>query len=68
MATRHHRLNEFDQGTPPADRPLELLCEDHNGTYLVPYPCHWIDGVWRNSAIGTIIEGKVVGWRVVDRG
>jgi len=68
MATRHHRLNEFDQGPPPADRPLQLLCEDHNGTYLLPYPCRWSDGAWRHADLGTIIEGKVVGWRVVDRG
>src|SRR5450631_728035 len=64
MATRQHRLSEFDQGLPPSNRPLELLCEDHSGTYLLPYHCHWIDGVWRNSVVGKVIEGKVIGWRV----
>jgi hypothetical protein len=58
MATRQHRLSEFDQGLPPSNRPLEPLCEDHSGTYLLPYPCHWIDGVWRNSVVEKIIEGK----------
>ncbi|MSO67032.1 MAG: hypothetical protein EXQ82_04290 [Pseudolabrys sp.] len=63
MATRHHRISEFDQGSPPSDQPLELLCEDHSGTYLLPYLCHWSDGVWCNSTIGTAIAGKVIGWR-----
>ena len=64
MATRQYRLNEFDQGSPLSGRRLELLCEDHSGTYLLPYLCHWSDGVWYNSTDGTAIEGKVVGWRV----
>jgi hypothetical protein len=64
MATRQYRLNEFDQGSPPLGRSLELLCEDHSGTYLLPYLCHWSDGVWHNSAIGNVIECRVIGWRV----
>jgi hypothetical protein len=64
MATRHHRLSEFDQGAPPPGRQLELLCEDHSGTYLLPYLCHWSDGAWRNSVVGKVIEGNVIGWRV----
>jgi hypothetical protein len=35
MATRQYRLSEFDQGAPPTNRPLELLCEDKSGTYLL---------------------------------
>ena len=64
MATRQHRLNEFEQGPPPLDQPVELLCEDHNGTYLLPYTCYWSDGAWRNSDTGKAIEAKVMGWRV----
>ncbi len=41
MATRQHRLNEFNEGPPPPDRPLHVLCEDHNGTYVLPYLCQW---------------------------
>jgi hypothetical protein len=37
MATRDHRLGEFEHGPPPANQPLQLLCEDHNGTYLLPF-------------------------------
>jgi len=63
MATRHHRLSEFNDGPPPPDLPLQLLCEDHNGTYVLPYPCQWHDAAWRNCASNEAIEAAVVGWR-----
>ena len=35
MATRQERIDAFThQRVPPADQPLELLCEDHVGTAL----------------------------------
>jgi hypothetical protein len=64
MATRQHRLSEFDQGTPPPGLPLELLCEDNRGTYVLPYRCQWSDGAWRNSDTDAAIEAKVMGWRI----
>jgi hypothetical protein len=27
-----------------AGRRMELLCEDHKGTYVLPFPCLWVDG------------------------
>jgi hypothetical protein len=63
MATRQDRLNEFSQATPPSGEALELLCEDHSGTYLLPFLCQWNDGVWRNSKTGATIEANVLGWR-----
>ena len=36
MVTRQQRLNDFDSdGQPPAGELMELLCEDHNGTYVL---------------------------------
>jgi hypothetical protein len=64
MVTRQHRLDEFDQGVPPSNRPLEVLCEDSSGTYLLPYKCHWSGDGWHNSAIGGPIDANVIGWRV----
>jgi hypothetical protein len=65
MATREHRLAEFGgQGEPPTGEPIELLCEDHVGTYAVPFPCHWVGGVWRAIKSGEQIEANVVGWRI----
>ncbi|MDI1346789.1 MAG: hypothetical protein PSV22_22235 [Pseudolabrys sp.] len=63
MATRQHRLSEFNDGPPPPDLPLQLLCEDHNGTYVLPYPCQWHDAAWHNCASNEAIEAAVVGWR-----
>jgi len=44
MATRDHRLAEFNNGPPPLGQSLQLLCEDYNGTYLLPFRCEWRDG------------------------
>jgi hypothetical protein len=63
MATRQHRLSEFNAGPPPPDLPLQLLCEDHNGTYVLPYPCRWRDEAWHNCDNDEHIEAAVVGWR-----
>ena len=46
MATRHHRIAEFNTGDPPSGQPLEILCEDHNGTYVPRFACLWINGAW----------------------
>ena len=64
MATRETRLSEFTTiGVPPANEPMELLCEDGSGTYTLPFVCHWSSGLWFNTAKGILVEGKVVGWR-----
>jgi hypothetical protein len=40
FAGRRQRLAAFPgEGTPPADQACELLCEDHVGTYTLPYLC-----------------------------
>jgi hypothetical protein len=67
MATRRYRLSEFDQDAPPPDRSLELLCEDKNGTYVLPYPCRWSDGAWHNEETSAAIEATVIGWRAAAR-
>jgi len=63
MATREHRLSEFDQGTPPLGRALQLLAEDHNGTYLLPFRCEWRDGAWYAQGKTMALEATVLGWR-----
>ena len=69
MATREKRLAQFDgNGDPPPDLPLEVLCEDHSGTYQLPFACRWIDGRWRNDRTGGMVEATVVGWRLPRSG
>jgi hypothetical protein len=65
MVTRQERISDFiHEGTPPIDRPLQILCEDHNGTYLIPFLCRWRDGEWQDAKTNRRIEAAVVGWRV----
>lgn len=65
MATRERRLAEFNgAGDPPEDQPVQVLCEDHSGTYQLPFACRFVDGLWRNSATGSALEATVVGWRL----
>jgi hypothetical protein len=64
MATRQQRIGAFTHdGVPPADQPVELLCEDHVGTYVVPFLCRWTSGAWQSVATSTPIEVTVLGWR-----
>ena len=64
MATRSERLNEFVTARKPTPGdPVELLCEDHRGTYVIPFLCHWTVDGWRNTETKEAIEAMVVGWR-----
>jgi len=67
MATREARLAEFSQSIPKENRPLQILCEDQFGTYVVPYLCEWSDGAWRKVESAKIIEATVIGWRIAPR-
>jgi hypothetical protein len=61
---RQQRLSDFDSdGQPPAGELMELLCEDHNGTYVLPFPCRWVDGAWRSIRSDHQIDANVIGWR-----
>jgi hypothetical protein len=65
MATRERRLAEFNgSGEPPPDQPVQVLCEDHSGTYQLPFACRFINGAWRNNDSGGAVEATVVGWRL----
>jgi hypothetical protein len=33
------------------------------GTYVVPFPCRWNSGDWKNAETGDRIEAMVIGWR-----
>jgi len=65
MATREKRLAQFDgNGEPPLDRPVEVLCEDHSGTYQLPFACRMVEGQWRNHESGGAVEATVIAWRM----
>jgi hypothetical protein len=65
MATREKRLAQFDgNGEPPPEQPVEVLCEDHSGTYQLPFACRFVEGQWRNERTGGAVEATVIGWRL----
>lgn len=66
MATKNDRVSQFNQGAPPVGEPLQLLCEDHNGTYQLPFYCQWKNGEWRSCNTGEVLAFKVAGWRQVN--
>ncbi len=68
MVTRIERLSGFSTGAALDDIPLELLCEDKRGTYVLPYPCIRSGAVWRNAATTDRIEADVIGWRLHQAG
>lgn len=64
MATRQQRIDAFiHDGIPAVHQSFELLCEDHVGTYVIPYPCRWQAGAWYSVDGACRIEATVVGWR-----
>jgi hypothetical protein len=65
MATREKRLAEFNgQGDPEPHQSVQVLCEDHSGTYQLPFACKFAEGEWRNADTGDAVEARVVGWRL----
>ncbi|MDR3448746.1 MAG: hypothetical protein P4M15_03175 [Alphaproteobacteria bacterium] len=68
MATRSERIAEFETDEEPSEtEDVELLCEDHNGTYPLPFRCRRVGREWRNQTTGQIIEADIVGWRPWQR-
>jgi hypothetical protein len=62
------RIAAFIVDQFPSDgSPVELLCVDHNGTYVIPFPCHRVEDAWRNFETNEIIEADVAGWRLRGR-
>lgn len=68
MVTRDQRLAEFNAESPPLAQPVQVLCEDKSGTYLLPFVCVHTEGQWRNAVTGDLVEAHVVGWRLVRAG
>ena len=66
-AARQRRLAEFPgEGMPPVGQAGHLLCEDHVGTYTLPYLCHWLDGTWRKVGAQEPVKSGVGGWRLTS--
>lgn len=64
MVTRTARLKDFTtDGYPGYGLPVQVLAEDHVGTYILPFPCERIDGEWRNGTTGEAVQASIIAWR-----
>jgi hypothetical protein len=63
MPAQKFNHSDFSDAAPPAGKPLQLLCEDEAGKYLLPFRCEWRNGDWHSIGKDRRIEVKVVGWR-----
>ena len=60
--TRQERIDDFiHEGSPPTDQPLQILCEDHVGTYVIPFPCRWREGIWETQEPVDVLRWSVGG-------
>ena len=67
MVTRIARLKDFiTDGYPDAGLQVQILAEDHVGTYIVPFLCERINGEWRNGITGETVQASILGWREVQ--
>jgi hypothetical protein len=66
MVTRTVRLKDFrTDGYPGSGLQVQVLAEDHVGTYILPFPCRHINGQWRNGTTGEAVQASILGWREV---
>jgi hypothetical protein len=64
MTTWHERLAAFTtNGEPQSGCEVELLCQDHVGTYVLPFPCHRVASGWLNAGTGEELRIEILGWR-----
>lgn len=64
MVTRDKRLDDFiTDRMPPLGIRVQLLFEDHVGTYTTQWLCLWNGEDWINERTGDRIVSTVLGWR-----
>jgi hypothetical protein len=64
MVTRTARLKDFTtDGYPACGLPVQVLAEDHVGTYILPFPCERMNGERRNGTTGEAVQASIVAWR-----
>ena len=71
MALRAKRIADFVSDRSPENGvPVQLLCEDHVGTYTLPFLCFWTEAGWTNASTMRLVESNVLGWRLqqIQRG
>ena len=67
MAKRDYHIKDFNLGPPPPNKSLQVLAEDHSGTYVLPFLCEWHDGAWHNPQSNKTLEAAIIGWQKARR-
>ncbi len=66
MSKLQKRMSSFVLDRFPEEQvPVELLCRDKNGTYVIPYSCCWYDDEWRNFESDETVTANTIGWRPI---
>jgi hypothetical protein len=64
MAAFSERLAQFiTDREAPDGTAVEALCQDHVGTYVLPFPCRRDGPDWFNCVTSTALDCDVIGWR-----
>jgi hypothetical protein len=67
MATLRERLADFIcERYPEEEVPVEALCKDNKGTYVIPYACCRCEDEWRNFDTDETVVANVIGWRLLS--
>ena len=64
MVSFSDRLSQFNTNREAPDGlAVEALCQDHVGTYVLPFPCRREGPTWYNDVTGGALDCDVIGWR-----
>ena len=67
MASLKARVEQFiTDRLPSEDVPVEALCRDNRGTYVLPFACCRFDEEWRNFQTDETALAAVISWRVIE--
>lgn len=67
MKKLSQRLSEFIADYCPGEEvPVEALCKDKNGTYVIPFSCCRFDDEWRNFDTDDTVTANIIGWRPIS--
>jgi hypothetical protein len=64
MVAFSERLAQFiTDREAPDGTVVEALCQDHVGTYVLPFPCRRQGAAWYNNVTSAALDCDVIGWR-----
>lgn len=65
MVQRDERLSQFiSDRLPEIGASVQVLCEDHVGTYVLPFLCRRTESGWSNAGTSQMVDADVLGWRL----